>query len=191
MTRIGFIGLGITGGPMAANLVRAGFEVMGCNRSRAKVDRLVEQGGRAAASVAEAVGGADVVVTVLPDSPDVQAVALGDDGIFANSRAGVIYIDMSTIRPATARMVGEAGRAVGVRVLDAPVSGGEKGAIEGTLSVMVGGEAADVEKAWPVLDAMGRTIVHVGPPGAGQTVRPRTSSSLRATSSSSPKPSCC
>ena len=158
MTRIGFIGLGITGGPMAANLVRSGFEVMGCNRSRAKVDRLVEQGGRAAASVAEAVGGADVVVTVLPDSPDLQAVALGDDGIFANSRAGVIYIDMSTIRPATARMVGEAGRAVGVRVLDAPVSGGEKGAIEGTLSVMVGGEAPDVEKAWPVLDVMGRTI---------------------------------
>ena len=171
MTRVGFIGLGIMGGPMAANLVRAGFEVTGCNRSRAKVDRLVEQGGRAAASVAEAVGGADVVVTVLPDSPDVQAVALGDDGILANSRAGMIYIDMSTIRPATARMVAEAGRAVGVRVLDAPVSGGEQGAIEGTLSVMVGGEAADVEEAWPVLDAMGRTIVHVGPPGAGQTVK--------------------
>jgi 2-hydroxy-3-oxopropionate reductase len=92
VTRIGFIGLGIMGGPMAANLVRAGFEVTGCNRSRAKVDRLVEQGGRAAASVAEAVGGADVVVTVLPDSPDVQAIALGDDGIFANSRAGVIYM---------------------------------------------------------------------------------------------------
>ena len=131
----------------------------------------MEQGGRAAASVAEAVGGADVVVTVLPDSPDVQAVALGDAGIFANSRAGAIYIDMSTIRPATARMVAEAGRAVGVRVLDAPVSGGEQGAIEGTLSVMVGGEAADVEEAWPVLDAMGRTIVHVGPPGAGETVK--------------------
>jgi 2-hydroxy-3-oxopropionate reductase len=138
-TRVGFIGLGIMGGPMAANLVRAGFEVAGYNRSRAKVDRLADQGGRAAASVADAVGDADIVVTVLPDSPDVEAVALGDDGIFGSSRPGLIYIDMSTIRPATARMVAEAGRALGVRVLDAPVSGGEQGAIDGTLSVMVGG----------------------------------------------------
>lgn len=171
MTRVGFIGLGIMGGPMAANLVRAGFEVTGFNRSRVKVDRLVDQGGRAAASVADAVSDADVVVTVLPDSPDVESVALGDDGIFVSSRPGLLYIDMSTIRPDAARMVADAGRAAGVRVLDAPVSGGEQGAIDGTLSVMVGGDAADVEAAWPVLDAMGRTIVHVGPAGAGQTVK--------------------
>src|SRR5437870_12966932 len=125
LTSVGFIGLGIMGGPMAANLVRAGFDVVGYNRSRAKVDRLVDQGGHAAASVAEAVRNAQVVVTVLPDSPDVDAVALGEHGIFANARPGLVYIDMSTIRPATARIVAEAGRKVDVGVLDAPVSGGE------------------------------------------------------------------
>src|SRR5690242_7317228 len=159
------------GGPMAANLVRAGFDVVGYNRSRPKVDKLVERGGRAAGGVAEAVRGADVVVTVLPDSPDVELVALGPDGVFANARRGLIYIDMSTIAPATARKVAEAGGKVGVRVLDAPVSGGEQGAIDGSLSVMAGGEAADVAAARPVLDAVGGTIVHVGPPGAGQTVK--------------------
>jgi 2-hydroxy-3-oxopropionate reductase len=156
---------------MAANLVRAGFDVVGYNRSQPKVDNLVERGGRAAGSVAEAVRGADVVVTVLPDSPDVEFVAMGPDGVFANARQGLIYIDMSTIAPATARKVAEAGGKVGVRVLDAPVSGGEQGAIDGTLSVMAGGEAADVAAARPVLDAVGGTIVHVGPSGAGQTVK--------------------
>jgi len=171
MTSVGFIGLGIMGGPMAANLVRAGFDVVGYNRSRAKVDRLVGHGGRAAASIAEAVRDADVVVTVLPDSPDVEAVVLGADGVFANARPGSIYVDMSTVRPATARFVAEAGRKVDIGVLDAPVSGGERGAIDGTLSVMVGGEAHDVAAARPILDAVGRTIVHVGPSGAGQTVK--------------------
>jgi len=171
MTSVGFIGLGIMGGPMAANLVRAGFDVVGYNRSRAKVDRLVGHGGRAAASIAEAVRDADVVVTVLPDSPDVEAVVLGADGVFANARPGSIYVDMSTVRPATARFVAEAGRKVDIGVLDAPVSGGEQGAIDGTLSVMVGGEAHDVAAARPILDAVGRTIVHVGPSGAGQTVK--------------------
>ncbi|KWX04793.1 tartronate semialdehyde reductase [Carbonactinospora thermoautotrophica] len=171
MTTVGFIGLGIMGGPMAANLVKAGFDVVGYNRSPEKTAKLVAQGGRAAASVAEAVRGADVVITMLPDSPDVQAVALGEDGILANAREGLLYLDMSTIRPDTARAVAEAGRARGVRVLDAPVSGGEQGAIEGSLSIMVGGEAADFEAARPVLAAMGSTIVHVGPAGAGQTVK--------------------
>jgi 2-hydroxy-3-oxopropionate reductase len=156
---------------MAANLVRAGLDVVGYNRSRAKVDRLVGQGGRAAASVAEAVREADFIVTVLPDSPDVEAVVLGEDGVFTNARSGSIYIDMSTIGPATARIVAAAGRKVGIGVLDAPVSGGEQGAIDGTLSVMVGGEAADVATARPVLDAVGKTVVHVGPAGAGQTVK--------------------
>jgi 2-hydroxy-3-oxopropionate reductase len=171
VTQVGFIGLGIMGGPMAANLVRAGFDVVGYNRSRAKVDRLVERGGQAAGSVAEAVRSSDIVVTVLPDSPDVEFVALSEDGVFANARRGLIYIDMSTIQPATARRVAEEGGKVGIRVLDAPVSGGEQGAIDGTLSVMAGGEAADVAAARPVLDAVGGTIVHVGPSGAGQTVK--------------------
>jgi 2-hydroxy-3-oxopropionate reductase len=111
------------------------------------------------------------VVTVLPDSPDVETVALGEDGVFANAKHALVYIDMSTIRPAMARMLAQAGRKADIRVLDAPVSGGEQGAIDGTLSVMVGGDAADVAAARPVLDAIGTTIVHVGPAGAGQTVK--------------------
>jgi 2-hydroxy-3-oxopropionate reductase len=139
MTTVGFIGLGIMGGPMAANLVKAGFEVVGYNRSRGKVDALVERGGRGAAGVAEAVRGADVVVTMLPDSPDVESVVLGDDGVFANAEAGLLYVDASTIRPDVSARIAEEGRARGIRVLDAPVSGGEQGAVEATLSIMVGG----------------------------------------------------
>jgi 2-hydroxy-3-oxopropionate reductase len=171
MTTVGFIGLGIMGGPMAANLVKAGFEVVGHNRSPDPVRRLVDAGGRGAASVAEAVASADVVVTMVPDSPDVEAVALGADGVYASARPGTLHVDMSTIRPDVARRLAEAGRERGLRVLDAPVSGGEQAAREGTLSVMVGGEPADVADARPVLDAVGGTVVHVGPAGAGQTVK--------------------
>lgn len=168
MTTVAFIGLGIMGGPMAANLVKAGFDVVGCNRSPEKVKELVEKGGRGADDVASAVRDADVVVTMVPDSPDVEAVS-GE--IYANAREGALYIDMSTIRPDVAVRVAEAGREAGVRVLDAPVSGGEAGAIEGVLSIMVGGAAEDFEAAKPVLDAVGKTIVHVGPAGSGQTVK--------------------
>lgn len=171
MTTIGFIGLGIMGGPMAANLVRAGFDVVGYNRSRHKIDRLVEAGGRGAASAQDAILGTDVVISCLPDSPDVEQITLGSNGVFELARPGMVYIDMSTIAPATAVKVAEAGRARGIGVLDAPVSGGEKGAIEGILSIMVGGDAGDLETARPVLAAMGTTIVHVGGPGAGQTVK--------------------
>ena len=171
MTTVGFIGLGIMGGPMAANLVRAGFDVIGHNRSPAKTDRLVEVGGRAATTVPDAVRGSDVVISCLPDSPDVEQLALSPDGVFAHARPGAVYIDMSTIAPATAVKVAQAGRDRNIGVLDAPVSGGEKGAIEGTLSIMVGGEADDLETARPVLAAMGQTIVHVGGAGAGQTVK--------------------
>ena len=171
MTTVAFIGLGIMGGPMAANLVKAGFEVVGHNRSTDPVRRLVDAGGRGAASVAEAVASADVVVTMVPDSPDVEDVALGADGIYARARPGTLHVDMSTIRPDVARRLAEAGRERGLRVLDAPVSGGEQGAVEGTLSVMVGGEPADVADARPVLEAVGGTVVHVGPAGAGQTVK--------------------
>jgi 2-hydroxy-3-oxopropionate reductase len=171
MTTVAFIGLGIMGGPMAANLVTAGFDVTGYNRSPEKVKTLVEAGGRGADSAAEAVRDADVIITIVPDSPDVEEVTGGDDGIFAHAKAGALYIDMSSIRPDVAVRVAQAGRDAGLRVLDAPVSGGETGAIEGSLSIMVGGEPEDVEAARPVLDALGKTIVHVGPAGSGQTVK--------------------
>jgi 2-hydroxy-3-oxopropionate reductase len=171
MTNVGFIGLGIMGGPMAANLVKAGFDVIGYNRSRPKVDALIEAGGRGTDDVPEAVRDADVIVTMLPDSPDVEGVATGDTGIYANAKRGALYIDMSTIRPDVSARLAELGRERGLRVLDAPVSGGEVGAIEGTLSIMVGGAAADFEEAKPVLQAVGKTIVHVGPAGSGQTVK--------------------
>jgi 2-hydroxy-3-oxopropionate reductase len=169
--RIGFIGLGIMGAPMAANLIKAGYQVTGYNRSPAAVHRLAGLGGHAATSIAEAVRNADVLITVLPDTPDVEAVVLGDDGVLANAASGLLHIDMSSISPAAARAIAERAAAVGVRSLDAPVSGGEQGAIEGALSIMVGGEAADVEAARPVLQAMGTTVVHVGPAGSGQTVK--------------------
>ncbi|MGH3440327.1 MAG: NAD(P)-dependent oxidoreductase, partial [Sciscionella sp.] len=171
VTTVGFIGLGIMGGPMAANLVDAGYEVTGYNRSRPKVDKFVERGGKGAASIAEAVRGADVVVTMLPDSPDVHDVVLGADGVLTNIADGALLIDFSTIRPDVSREVAQACSEKGVRVVDAPVSGGEAGAIEGSLSIMVGGATEDFEVAKPVLDAVGGTVVHVGPAGAGQTVK--------------------
>lgn len=171
MTTVAFIGLGIMGGPMAANLVKAGFEVVGYNRSQDKVQALVGAGGRGAENVPDAVRDADVIVTMVPDSPDVEAVTTGEDGVFAHARQGALYIDMSTIRPDVSVRVAEAGREAGLRVLDAPVSGGEAGAIEASLSIMVGGEPDDFTAARPVLDAVGKTVVHVGPAGSGQTVK--------------------
>ncbi|PZF83824.1 2-hydroxy-3-oxopropionate reductase [Jiangella anatolica] len=171
MTTIGFIGLGVMGAPMAANLVGAGYDVIGYNRSRGRVDALVAKGGRAASSVAEAVRGAEVVITMLPDSPDVEQVVMGEDGVLHHAQAGTLLVDASTIRPDVSRAIAQACRARGVRALDAPVSGGEAGAIEGTLSIMVGGDPADFDAAHEVLRAVGSTIVHVGPAGAGQTVK--------------------
>jgi len=171
MTTVAFIGLGIMGAPMAGNLITAGHQVIGVNRSRPAVDRLVESGGRAAGSVAEAVGAADVVITMLPDSPDVESVALGEDGIYANAKPGTLHVDCSTIRPDVATRLAAEGSAHGLAVVDAPVSGGESGAVEGSLSIMVGGAEADVERARPLLAAMGKTIVRVGAAGSGQTVK--------------------
>jgi 2-hydroxy-3-oxopropionate reductase len=168
---VAVIGLGIMGGPMAANLVKAGYRVVGYNRSRAKVDALVAAGGRGADSVADAVRGADVVLTMLPDSPDVEAVLTGADGVLAHAAEGALWIDASTIRPDVAVRLAELARHGGIRPVDAPVSGGEAGAIEASLSIMVGGTAEDVASAGPVLDAVGSTVVHVGPSGAGQTVK--------------------
>ncbi|WP_026877324.1 2-hydroxy-3-oxopropionate reductase [Jiangella gansuensis] len=171
MTTIAFIGLGVMGGPMAANLVNAGFTVVGYNRSPEKVERFVAAGGRGAGSVVEAVAEADIVITMLPDSPDVQEVVLGDDGVLAGAAPGTVLVDMSTIRPDVARELAAAGAERGVRVLDAPVSGGEQGAVDATLSVMVGGDEATFDEVRPVLDALGTTVVHVGPAGSGQTVK--------------------
>jgi 2-hydroxy-3-oxopropionate reductase len=171
MSTIGFIGLGVMGAPMAVNLVRAGHDVVGYNRTPAKAEPLLAAGGSAAASAEDAASGADVVITMLPDSPDVEAVVLGDDGVLARMSPGALLIDMSTIRPDVAVRLAEEGHSRGIQVLDAPVSGGEQGAIDGTLSIMAGGDSAAFTAAKPVLEAMGTTIVHVGPAGSGQTVK--------------------
>jgi 2-hydroxy-3-oxopropionate reductase len=169
--RIGFIGLGIMGGPMAANLVKAGFEVTGYNRSPAKTEELVAAGGRGARDIAEAVREADVVATMVPDSPDVLQVLAGEGGVFENAPSRALIIDFSSIRPDVAAALAVEGAERGFRMLDAPVSGGEAGAIEGVLSIMVGGAAGDFAAAAPVFDAVGKTVVHVGPAGSGQTVK--------------------
>jgi 2-hydroxy-3-oxopropionate reductase len=171
MTAIGFIGLGVMGQPMAEHLIRAGHEVTVHNRSQAPVQALVAAGAKAGGSAADVAAAADVVITMVPDSPDVEAVVMGEDGVLSTARQGLLLIDMSTVRPDTARLVGEAAAARGVRFLDAPVSGGEVGAVEATLSIMVGGSTEDFQAALPVLQALGKTIVHVGPTGSGQTVK--------------------
>ncbi len=170
-TRIAFIGLGIMGAPMAANLVKAGFEVTGYNRSPARTEQFAAAGGRGAADIAGAVRDAGVVATMVPDSPDVRAVLTGQGGVFEHAPAGALIIDFSSIRPDVAAELAAEGAGHGYRVLDAPVSGGEQAAIEGALSIMVGGAAADFEAAAPVFNAVGKTVVHVGPAGSGQTVK--------------------
>lgn len=171
MTTIAVIGLGIMGLPMAKNLVAAGHDVTGYNRSPEKAQALAQAGGTAAGSVAEAVKDAEVIITMLPDSPDVQGVVEGDDGVFANASQGALWIDASTIRPDVAGELASAACEAGLRPLDAPVSGGEQGAIDGVLSIMVGGEDEDFDAAQETLNAVGKTIVHVGPSGSGQTVK--------------------
>ena len=168
---VAVIGLGIMGLPMAVNLVKAGHQVTGYNRSSDKVAKLVTEGGSGAESIADAVKDADVVITMVPDSPDVEAVVTGPEGVFANAKPGALWIDASSIRPDVAARLATDARTAGIRPLDAPVSGGEQGAIDTVLSIMVGGSAEDFEAAKPVLDAVGKTIVHVGPSGSGQTVK--------------------
>jgi len=156
---------------MAANLVTAGCDVAGYNRTRPKIDALVAAGGRGAASIGDAVAGARVVATMLPDSPDVAEVLGGPGGVFEHARPGALLIDFSSIRPDVSARLGAEGTERGFRMLDAPVSGGEKGAIDGTLSIMVGGTAENFAAARPILEAVGKTVVHVGPAGSGQTVK--------------------
>jgi 2-hydroxy-3-oxopropionate reductase len=164
---VGFIGLGIMGRPMAKNLLKAGYPLVVHSRSQGPVDELVGAGAKRASSPREVAGQTEVLITMLPNSPDVEQVALGKDGIVEGARKGLLYLDMSTISPLVSQKVGAALAPKGVRTLDAPVSGGEKGAIDAALSIMVGGEAADFEAALPIFQAMGKTITHLGPLGAG------------------------
>ncbi len=168
---LGFVGLGVMGYPMAARLLDAGYELVACNRSAASLERLVARGARRAADPAEVAAASEIVVTMLPDSPDVDAVVAGDCGVLAGARAGMLWIDMSTIRPDVARQLAERAGERDVRALDAPVSGGERGAVEGTLSIMVGGEPEDLERARPLFEVLGSTITHAGGHGAGQAVK--------------------
>ena len=169
--RIGFIGLGIMGAPMVRNLLGAGFEVVAWNRSAGRLDAAVEAGAERGKSPANVAGRTDVVISCVTASADVEAVALGEGGVIEGIRPGSLYIDMSTIAPSVTRDVSRAFEERGAQMLDAPVSGGEQGAIAGTLSIMVGGPADALERARPAFEAMGKTITHCGPIGAGQTVK--------------------
>jgi len=169
--RVGFIGLGIMGAPMAQHLLETGFPLTVHSRSPAPVDALVSDGAVRATSPSEVAGVSDVVITMLPDTPDVEHVMLGDDGVAAGAVAGALVIDMSTIDPGPARVIAGRLGQHGVEMLDAPVSGGERGAIDGTLSIMVGGPDGAFARAQPILQAMGKNIVHVGPSGAGQITK--------------------
>jgi len=171
MTDIAFIGLGIMGSPMAVHLAQAGHDVVGHNRTPDKAKPLVEAGGRSADSVADAVKDADVVAVMVPDSPDVQEVLTGDDGVFEHAKPGALVIDFSSIRPDVTVELAEQAQATGLRYLDAPVSGGEAGALDAALSIMVGGSAEDFAAAEPLFEVVGKTVVHVGSNGAGQTVK--------------------
>jgi 2-hydroxy-3-oxopropionate reductase len=171
MTNIAFIGLGIMGSPMAVHLANAGHTVAGYNRTADKAQPLVAAGGRAAGSIADAVRDADVVCVMVPDSPDVTEVLAGEGGVFENAKPGALVVDFSSIRPDVTVELAKTAQDKGFRLLDAPVSGGEAGAKNAALSIMVGGAADDFEAAKPVFDAVGKTVVHVGPSGSGQTVK--------------------
>jgi len=164
---IGFIGLGIMGRPMAKNLLKAGYALVVHNRSRGAVDDLVKAGAKAGTSPRDVASQSDVLITMLPNSPDVEAVVLGRDGVIEGARAGMSLLDMSTISPLVSQKIGAALAAKSVQMLDAPVSGGERGAIDAVLSIMVGGDKALFDKVLPIFQAMGKTITHLGPLGAG------------------------
>ena len=171
MERIGFIGLGIMGKPMARNLIKAGYHLVLHNRSREAIKELASEGAMPASSPKEVAGNSDVVITMLPDSPDVEEVILGPQGVIEGGLPGMLFVDMSTIAPATARKVYESLKSKGIEALDAPVSGGEVGAMEGTLSIMVGGNENAFQRALPFFQIMGKNIVHIGNPGAGQVTK--------------------
>ena len=169
--RIGFAGMGTMGAAMAANLARAGFPLTVWNRTPGRTAALLELGATEAADPAALAAASDIVVTCVRDSPDVEAVVFGPDGLAGGFRPGSLLVDCSTISPAAARSLATRLEDGDVRMLDAPVSGGSEGAVNGTLTIMVGGEAGDLERARPVLEAMGKTITHLGPVGAGQITK--------------------
>jgi len=164
---IGFIGLGIMGRPMARNLLKAGYPVVVHSRSRGPVDETAKAGAKVGTSPRDVASQSDVLITMLPNSPDVEQVVLGRDGVIEGARPGLVLLDMSTISPLVSQKIGAALAEKSVKMLDAPVSGGGKGAVDGVLSIMVGGGKAVFDKALPIFQAMGKTITHLGPLGAG------------------------
>ncbi len=168
---VGCIGLGIMGKSMARNILKAGYPLVVHNRSREAVKELVAEGAIEAFSPAEVAAQVDVVFTNLPDSPDVEQIALGPDGVIESAHEGLIFVDNSTIKPATARQIAEKLAEKGVLSLDCPVSGGDIGAQKGTLAIMVGGPAEALKKVMPIFEVIGKTITHVGDTGAGQIAK--------------------
>ncbi|PJF24630.1 MAG: 2-hydroxy-3-oxopropionate reductase, partial [Phototrophicales bacterium] len=169
--RVGFIGLGIMGGGMARNLLKNGFALTVWNRSAEKIAPIVEAGASAGDSPADVAAKSDIVITCVSDTPDVEAVILGENGVIHGLKAGGLVIDMSTISPKATREIAARLNERGIAMLDAPISGGSEGAARGTLSIMVGGDAEQFERALPVFQAMGKTITHVGGQGDGQMVK--------------------
>ncbi len=168
---VGFIGLGIMGRPMAKNLMEAGYDLVVHNRSPEKAEELAQEGATAAGSPREVAERCDIIITMLPDSPQVEEVLAGEEGVFEGIGDGALIVDMSTISPVVTEGLATKAKEKGASLLDAPVSGGDVGAIEGALSIMVGGEEADVERAKPLFEVMGKTVTHVGPTGAGQVTK--------------------
>ena len=171
MLKVGYIGLGLMGKPIARNILKAGFPLVVHNRSQQAVTELISEGAKFASSAAEIASQVDLVFTNLPDSPDVEMVSLGENGIIEGAHEGLIFIDNSTIKPSVSRLIAEEFGKKGVQCLDAPVSGGDIGAQNGTLAIMIGGPGDAVEKVMPVFKAMGKTITHVGESGAGQIAK--------------------
>lgn len=171
MLKVGYIGLGLMGKSIAMNILKAGFEVTVHNRSREKVKEMIELGAKEAFTPIEVAKSVDIIFTNLPDSPDVEDVALGKNGIIESEKDGLIFIDNSTIKPATARLIASKLSEKGIQSLDAPVSGGDIGAKNGTLAIMVGGPKEAFNIAYPVFEAMGKTIIHIGDHGAGQIAK--------------------
>ena len=169
--RLGFIGLGIMGRGMAHNLLRAGVELCVWNRTASRMDGLVEAGAKAASSPADVAAQCDIIFICVSDTPDVEAVILGENGVIHGVQAGSLVVDHSTISPQATRQIAAQLTEKGVQMLDAPISGGSEGAQRGTLSIMIGGDAEQVTRAMPYFKAMGKTITHVGGQGAGQTVK--------------------
>lgn len=171
MKNIAFIGTGIMGAPMAVNLLRAGYSITCYNRTAAKAQPVVDAGGKLCESPAESARMADAIVTIVTDGPDVENVLFGENGALKTAKSGTLCIDMSTISPALTRDMAERAAAKGIRMLDAPVTGGEPGAINATLSIMVGGKQEDFEAARPILEKLGKTLTYCGDHGAGQSVK--------------------